>query len=96
MNVLNLYISVIRICFGFRYSNFVLVLKNFEIYQPKESTKEFVRNFQQILRNKPKFPCFSPKNGDSTKKQIQTNPNEPNFKNTFSTRKNIEIHSNII
>jgi hypothetical protein len=55
------------------------MLKNFEIYHPKDSTKEFVRNYQQIMQNKPNFSRFSPKNNDSRKKQTQTNPNESNF-----------------
>ncbi len=55
MNVLNLYISVILICFGFRYSNFEFFAENYRIYHHKESTKEFVRNFRQIMQNKPNF-----------------------------------------
>ena len=38
------------------------------------STNKFVRNFQQIMQNEPKFPCFSPKNAGLTKKRTQTNP----------------------
>jgi hypothetical protein len=40
------------------------------------STNKFVRNFQQIMQNEPKFPHFSPKNNDSRKKRTQTNPNK--------------------
>jgi hypothetical protein len=106
MNVLNLYISVIRICFGFRYSNFVLMLNNFEFSTfsgASNPTKEFVRNFQQIIQNEPNFPCFSPKNEDLTKKQTQTNPIfghyqgiEPNSKSIQTQLlKRIKMNANI-
>jgi hypothetical protein len=39
------------------------------------STKQFVRNFQLFLRNKPNFPHFSPKNEDHNEKQTQFKPN---------------------
>ena len=38
------------------------MLKNFEIYHSKDSTKEFVRNFQHFLcKTNPIFARFSPK-----------------------------------
>jgi hypothetical protein len=48
--------------------------EKFRIFQLEDTAKEFVRNFQQIMQNKPNFPRFSPKNDDLTKKQTQTNP----------------------
>ena len=45
----------------------------------KFSTKDFVRNFQQILQNEPNFPLFSPKNEDLNEKRTQTNPNKLDF-----------------
>ncbi|MHC4242261.1 MAG: hypothetical protein ACYSU4_07660, partial [Planctomycetota bacterium] len=41
------------------------------------STNSYVRNYKQIMQNKPNFPHFSPENGDFVKKQTQ---NKPNFK----------------
>ena len=39
------------------------------------STKEYVRNYKQIMQNKPNFPHFSTKNKDYAKKQTQFKPN---------------------
>ena len=66
----------LRILILFRISSFEfrICAEKFRIFQPKDSTKEFVRNFQLFLQNKPKFPLFSPKNDDLTKKRTQTNP----------------------
>ena len=42
----------------------------------QRTTKDFVRNFQQILQNEPNFTHFSPENEDSAKKRTQIfNPN---------------------
>jgi hypothetical protein len=88
MIVLNLYILVIRICFGFRYSNFVLVLNNFE-FTPSEIAhiaqfavfadigtlrKNSYEIFSKLCKTNPIFPHFSPKKEDSYEKQSQTNP----------------------
>ena len=34
---------------------FRICAENFGTFHPKEPTKEYVRNFQQIMQNKPKF-----------------------------------------
>ena len=71
MNVLNLYILVIRICFGFRYSNFVLVLKNFEFTSQKNLRKNSYEIFSKLCKTNPIFARLSPKNDGKAKKQTQ-------------------------
>ncbi len=43
------------------------------------STKEYVRNYKQIMQNKPNFPHFSPKNDDFTKNKANSNPIQTQF-----------------
>ena len=47
MTLLNIYISIICICLGFRTSNFEFMLEKLQ------STKLYVRNYQKIMQNKP-------------------------------------------
>jgi hypothetical protein len=51
MTLLNIYISIICICFGFLNSNFEFILEKLH------STKDYVRNYQLFLQNKPKVKC---------------------------------------
>jgi len=50
MTLLNIYISIICICLGFRTSNFEFMLEKLH------STNYYVRIYQQIMQNKPNFP----------------------------------------
>jgi len=43
------------------------------------STNSYVRNYKQIMQNKPNFPRFSPENEDYAKKQTQFKPNQSQF-----------------
>ena len=70
--------KTLRILKLFRISifEFRICAENFRLFYPEEPTKDFVRNFQQILQNEPNFPHFSPENEDSAKKRTQIfNPN---------------------
>jgi len=66
---LSLYISIIWICFGFRYSNFEF-MENFLYFSREIFTKSPL-----FMQNKPNFPLFSPKIEDFIKKQTQFKPN---------------------
>jgi hypothetical protein len=54
------------------------VLEFIRITSPKplerKPTKDYVRNYMQIMQNKPNFPHFSPKNACFTKNKANSNP----------------------